>query len=218
MDKKKKIILITLIVIIALLVIIGIILSVTSKNNSTTTEEKQVNNTNILSLSNQLQEKSAFTINLVKDDNNEMYYAKQNNEAYIDTIYNGKESKYIIKDGNTYLLLDDSKMYYTYSNNQVNLNKIENTLNKIKELEYQEGKEEVNGKNYNYIEYLTSTDFTLDDFSKDKNVKTRFYFDNNDNLVYIRTISDEKEELLSFEFSDGVDSNLFEIPSDYTEG
>ena len=217
MDKKKKIILITVIVILVLLVVAGIIWYVVSNNNNSN-EQSQNNNSNILSLYNELQEKSGYSVSLSKDNNNKMYFAKQNDEAYIDTIYNGNESEYIIKDGNTYLLMDDSKTYYTYSNNQIDLNRVTNALNTIKDLEYQKGKEEVNGKNYNYIEYLTSTDFTLDDFSKDKNVKTRFYFDNNDNLVYIKTISDEKEELLSFELSDGVDNNLFEIPSDYNEG
>lgn len=216
MDKKKKIILVTVIAILVLLVVAGIIWYVVSNNNNSNAQG-QNNNSNILSLYNELQEKRGYSVSLSKDDNNKMYFAKQNDEAYIDTIYNGNESEYIIKDGNTYLLMDDSKTYYTYSNNQIDLNRVTNALNTIKDLEYQKGKEEVNGKNYNYEEYATLTDFALEDFSNDRNIRTRFYFDNN-NLVYIKTISDEKEELLSFELSDGVDNNLFEIPSDYNEG
>lgn len=216
MDKKKKIILVTVIAILVLLVVAGIICYVVSNNNNSNAQG-QSNNSNILSLYNELQQKSGYSVSLSKDENNKMYFVKKDNETYIDTIYNGVESKYIIKDGNTYLLMDDSKTYYTYSNNQIDLNKITNTLNTIKDLEYQKGKEEVNGKNYNYEEYEALTDFTLEDFSNDRNIRTRFYFDNND-LVCIKTISDEKEELLSFELSDGVDDNLFEIPSDYTEG
>lgn len=216
MDKKKKIILVTVIAILVLLVVAGIICYVVSNNNNSNAQG-QSNNSNIFSLYNELQQKSGYSVSLSKDENNKMYFVKKDNETYIDTIYNGVESKYIIKDGNTYLLMDDSKTYYTYSNNQIDLNKITNTLNTIKDLEYQKGKEEVNGKNYNYEEYEALTDFALEDFSNDRNIRTRFYFDNND-LVYIKTISDEKEELLSFELSDGVDDNLFEIPSDYTEG
>lgn len=216
MNKKKKIILITVASIIVLILIVGIVGYVISRNNNKSTQG-QNDNSDILSLYNELQQKGSFLVSLSKDDNNKMEFAKQNDKVYIDTTYNGVESEYIIKDGNTYLLKDDSKTYYTYSNNQVDLNKITNALNEIKDLEYQKGKEEVNGKKYDYEEYSTLTEFALEDFSNDKNVKTRFYFDNN-NLIYIKTISDEKQELLSFELSDKVDNNLFEIPSDYKEG
>ena len=79
-----------------------------------------------------------------------------------------------------------------------------------------EGKEEIEGKNYNYEEYTGITNFAikLTDENNSENVKTRFYFDGND-LVYIKTIVGDSQELLRVEISNDVDSNLFEIPNDY---
>lgn len=52
--------------------------------------------------------------------------------------------------------------------------------------------------------------------SQGQEVKTRFYFDNN-NLVYIKTIIGNKQEIFKVNISYDVDSKLFEIPSDYKE-
>ena len=49
-------------------------------------------------------------------------------------------------------------------------------------------------------------------------IKTRFYFDKKDNLVYIKTLyGDNNEELLKIEISNEVDDSIFGIPSDYAE-
>ncbi len=47
--------------------------------------------------------------------------------------------------------------------------------------------------------------------------KTRLYFQG-DKLVYIKTIAGDKQELLKVENTYKVDNQLFNIPSDYTEG
>lgn len=51
----------------------------------------------------------------------------------------------------------------------------------------------------------------------DTNVKTRFYFDSKNNLTYIKTILDNKQELLKVTLKKDVKDSIFEIPSDYAE-
>ena len=70
------------------------------------------------------------------------------------------------------------------------------------------GKEEVDGAEYYYEEYA----------SKDQEgAKTKYYFDG-DELKYLKTIVDDKEEIMEIiEFSDNVKDSLFELPSDYSE-
>ena len=48
-------------------------------------------------------------------------------------------------------------------------------------------------------------------------IKTRFYFDKNGDLTYIKTIYGEEEELLKVSLEKNVDDSIFEIPSDYAE-
>lgn len=229
MDKKKKIILISVIAVLVILVIVGVVCyfvlnnNSNNSNNNNNTSEIKTENSKVNKLYEELQSKDTFSFKVTLDDNNSMYYAKSGNTAYTDTIHDGKESKYVIRDGNSYLLMDNIKTYYTYSNNSVNLNRVLEQLSEIKDLGYQEGKEEVNNKKYNYEEFTGLTNFAIGDFTEDgnftedsENVKTRFYFDGND-LVYIKTIEGDKQELLKVDISYDVDQNLFQIPSDYEQ-
>ena len=215
MDKKKKIILISVIAVVIILITIGVIWYLVA-NNKSESSNSPIGASGINELYETLQAKDVFSFELTTlDGNNKMYYAKSGNSAYTDTIYNGTESKYVIKDGNSYLLKADTKTYYTYNNNSANLNKVVAQLETLKDLEYQKGEEKVDGKNYNYVEYSGATNFAMEDFSKDsEDVKTRFYFDG-DKLVYIKTLEGEKQELLKVEISYDVDQSLFQIPSNY---
>ena len=56
---------------------------------------------------------------------------------------------------------------------------------------------------------------TLD--ADEKDMRTRFYFDKDDNLVYIQTINGAKQELLEIKIQKEVDDSIFEIPSTYAE-
>ncbi len=215
MDKKKKIILISVVIIIVIFAIAAIAWTSISNNNEVS--EGEVGNSKINDLYTDLISRDYFSFEVILDDDNSRYYAKLNDAAYTDTIYNGTESIYLIKDGNSYLLVDRSKTYYTYSNNSINLNMITEQLEDLKDAEYQEGKENIDGKNYNYEEYSGVTNFALGDFTNDTaEVKTKFYFDG-DELVYIKTIEGEQEELLKVTISYDVDESLFQIPSDYSE-
>lgn len=214
--KKNKKIAIISIAIIAVIVVIGTILFGVNKSSSKTgaTANKLEN------LYEDLKQSQSYSFTATLDDNNKMTYEKNDGKAYTDTIYDGIESKFVIKDGNSYLLVDDQKAYYTYVNNDIDLDKIEVQLSEvINSGDHQNGEEKIDGKNYQYEEYNGITDFTMQDTSnvtENKNVKTRFYFKNN-KLVYIKTIIDDKQELLKVDISNNVDTNLFEIPSDYEE-
>lgn len=217
MSKKKKIIIISVISIIVLALIIGIAIFLINRYNS---EESQSysGDTRIARLYDRLNKEKMFSFTTTIDDNNKEIYAKSSDVAFVDTIYEGEESKFVIKDGNSYLLNDENKIYYTYQNNEIDLNRVIEQLEEVKDTELVEGTENIEGKEYNYEEYsgFTSFAFKLSDEGNTDNMKTRFYFDG-DNLVYIKTITSNTQELLKVEISDDVDKSLFEIPSDYRE-
>lgn len=218
MNKKKKIIIISVISIIILALIVGIAIYLINRHNSE--ESKSYSgDTRIARLYDRLNKEKMFSFTTTIDDKNKEIYAKSSDTAYIDTIYEGEESKFVIKDGNSYLLNDENKIYYTYQNNEIDLNRVTEQLEEIKDEELVEGNENIEGKEYNYEEYSGFTSFAFklsDDEDEIENIKTRFYFDR-DNLVYIKTITSNTQELLKVEISDDVDENLFEIPSDYRE-
>lgn len=218
MSKKKKIIIISVISVIVLAIIIATVIFLINRNNS---KENQTysGDTKIARLYDRLNKEKMFSFTTTIDDNNKEIYAKSVDSAYIDTIYDGEESKFVIKDGNSYLLNDKNKIYYTYQNNEMELNKVIEQLEEIKDTELVEGTENIEGKEYNYEEYsgFTSFAFKLSDEGDTENIKTRFYFDG-DNLAYIKTITNNTQELLKVEISyENIDKNLFEIPSNYRE-
>lgn len=216
MDKKKKAI-IAVILLVVLLIILGIVwYFVINNNNSKQNNSSLANVSEISKLYKKLQEANVFSFETILDEENYTYYAKSNDAAYINTVNNNKENKYLIQNGKTYLLVEDTKTFYTY-NNSLNLNMIIKGLEEIKDLEYETGKEKINNKNYTYEEYSVLTDFAKGEFTEEsQDVKTRFYFDDGE-LVYIKTIEEDKEELLKVNISYDVDQNLFQIPSDYTK-
>ncbi len=214
MSKKKKIILITAIIILVFAMIMGGIFWITHKNKM----ESNESNSKINKLYSELEQKKTFSFAMTLDNENKIYYAKKDNKAYIETIYQGERSKFIIKDGNSYLLMEDEKIYYTYQNNQTDLERIMFALAEIKDKKFIEGKEKIDGKEYKYNEYEGTTGFVINNVPtvESETTKTRFYF-NKDKLSYIKTIMGEYQELLKIEILYKVDDKLFEIPSDYVE-
>lgn len=216
MEKNKKIIIVASV--IAVVAIIAIILFFTIKGNN---ENGQVSKLN--AYYERLKDASTYSFSVSLDDQNNILYQKQSNKAYVNTNYKGINSKYIIRDGNTYLIRDDDKVYYTYSNNETELYMIEVILEDIKDNEVTTGKEKIEDQNYYYEEFEGISGFYFGELSykpeekPELNIKTRFYFKNND-LVYIKTIIDENtQQLLKVDYSKNVDNKLVEIPSEYEE-
>lgn len=212
-NKENKKVIIIFIVIAIVAVCLGIISCFLLVPNSSKELSFGINE-----LYESLKQEQSYSINLTLDENNKSLYAKQSNIAYLDDILNGVETEMLIKNGNTYLIKDEDKVYYVYKNNDTNLNKIEDILEELKDKEYQTGKEKIDNKSYSYIEFNQLTDLAIMNTSniKSDTKKTRFYFDGKD-LKYIKTIAGNKEELLKVNISKDVDNKLLQIPSDYEE-
>lgn len=208
--EKKKIIKICIISAVVILAIVLLIMSANGKKVSDNIKTKQ--------FYQNLTNKNSYNFTITLDESNKMQYAKSNNMAYIDTIQQGIETKFIIKDGNSYLVDDEEKINYKYQNNETDLNKIEDELEQLNNLQATVGKEKIENKKYEYEEYNIRTSLIFkEDIEEDADIKTRFYYDDNNNLVYIRTIIGEYKETAKVDISNEVNSQLFEIPSDYEE-
>lgn len=212
-NKENKKVIIIFIIIAIVAVCLGIISCFLLVPNTSKELSFSINE-----LYESLKQEQAYSMNLTLDENNKSLYAKQSNIAYLDDILNGVETEMLIKNGNTYLIKDEDKVYYVYKNNETNLNKIEDILEALKDKEYQTGEEKIDNKSYSYIEFNQLTDLVIMNTSniKSDTKKTRFYFDGKD-LKYIKTIAGNKEELLKVTISKDVDNKLFQIPSDYEE-
>lgn len=70
------------------------------RRNSAIYDSNRYKNENyfgVQKLYEELKSKESYSFITTLDNNNKMYYAKQQNKAYIETIYDGSESKFIIK-------------------------------------------------------------------------------------------------------------------------
>lgn len=212
-DKRNKKVIIIFIIIAIVAVGLGVLSCFLLIPNSSKELSYDINE-----LYESLKQEQSYSINLTLDANNKSFYAKQSNAAYLDDIVDDVETEMLIQNGNTYLIKDEDKSYYVYKNNETNLNKIEDILEELKDLEYETGKEKIDDKNYSYIEFNQLTDLAIMNTSNIKSdiKKTRFYFDGKD-LKYIKTIAGNKEELLKVTITKDVDNKLFQIPSDYEE-
>lgn len=213
--EKKKLILIVVAVLVVVAIVAGILFF--GKTNIEQKESLDGSTSKVSKLYYELSEKQEYSFTTKIDDENEVYYAKKNDKAYIKTINDGETNEEIVRDGNTYLLDEENKEYNVYSNNETELEKVILQLEVAKDGQYVEGKEKINGKEYKFEEYDGVEEFLLNDIiTNGKEVKTRFYFDG-DKLVYIKTLVANEQELLKVDFSYSVEDKLFEIPAEYSE-
>lgn len=215
---KKKTVLIIVICVLAVLIIGGIIYYFGFyKNNrgGNTTEDQE--KSKLTEVYNALKKDDVYTFTRTVDEDNKITIARSGDKGYKETVINGKNTKYIVNEGNTYLLKEDSKKYYQYDNNVMILSEITGFLEELKDQEYEKGKEKINGKNYQYEEFSGCQDFLINNklyTNNESNAKTRFYYNGNE-LVYIKTIIGDQEEVARVNIQYSVDDNLFNIPSDY---
>lgn len=215
MKKNKRI---NLIVII--LVIIGIIFFVSKIVGNKNSKVQE-----LAKVYNKLNSSQAYQFKWEQNDNNKTIIIKDGDKTLIDQYSKEEDSatqnhtKTLIKENSTYLILPDRKEYYIYEGNNVDQTFLIDGIKEIMGKEYTKGTEKVKGKKYKYEEYSGSTMFLLSNsLNLDENdVKTRFYFDSKDNLVYIKTIYGYKHELLKVSLTNDIDSSVFEIPADYAE-
>lgn len=204
LNKKKVAIVIAIVVIIALIIVV-IVMQANKKSK-------------VALLYDKLTKSESYSFDMKDNENYEIIVSKKGDKTCIDNNGGDEKTSTIVKDGTTYLILHSQKEYYTYDSDIAEENIITDMFEEIVDAKCEKGKDKINGKTYKYEEYagfagfMFSTGLDVDE----ENVKTRFYFDG-DNLVYIKTILAEEEELLEVEISYDVADELFEIPSDYAE-
>ena len=214
MEKKQKIFIISICVILAIIIVALIVYVVTK------TETESASKNRLSNMFEKMVQNQTYSITFSLNDNNRYTVSRKGDVANIDTYNDGSHTTNMIRDGNTYLLMYNTKKYYTYQNNATGLGEISNQLNEtIQSQEPEKGQEQINGNNYRYEEYKGISYFLMntDEEISEEDTNTRFYFDGDD-LEYIRTIMGDKSELISVDVSYDVDDNIFEIPSDFQEG
>lgn len=217
MDKKKKEILISVAIII--LIIVGIVIYINSKkNNSQNVEE--LKNTKTSQLYNKILEADEIIVTQALDDNNKTTIAIKNDSGYKEVVSDGSLEKYIVKNGDTYYIDESNKKYYRYQSNDMILTEIKEQFEDLYKQPVTKGKEKVNGETYNYEEIAKYQNFLVNEKLSVKNLeyaRTRLYYNNND-LVYIKTIAGDNEEIIKVNISYNVNDDYFRIPEDYTDG
>lgn len=201
-------------IIIAVLVVIALIIAIIKITSSKKEDVKRLEN-----LYNELNSSQTYLFEMQQSNDNKTIMAKKDDKTIIDQYSKGSHTTTIIKDNNTYLVLHDREEYYVYEQNNVEQTILTDGIGEVACKEFTTGTEKVKGKKYSYEEYSGSTMFmistTLD--ANEEDIKTRFYFDNDNNLVYIRTINGATQELLEIKIEKEVDDSIFEIPSKYAE-
>ena len=204
MKKNKRISLIAVI-----LVIIGIIFIISKIINSKSSDEQK-----LAKIYEDLKSSQSYYFQMERNSNNKIIMAQKGDKTIIDQYSKEGEDSVqshtttLIKDNNTYLILHDRKEYYVYEENNVDQTILIDGIKEIMSKDFTRGNEKVRGKKYDYEEYNGSSMFM---------VSNTLNFDKNDNLVYIKTINGDDNELLKISLTKDVDDAMFEIPSDYAE-
>lgn len=208
--KKKKI----RKTILAILIVIIAVVCLISFNAQKEEETKKLAN-----LYNKLNANQEYTFTMEKNNENKTIIAKKNNKTVIDRYLENNHETTLIENDITYYILHNREEYHVYNQNNVEQNYLIDGMKLVIDTPFLRGTEKVNGKKYSYEEYDGSTIFMITNTLNidDENIKTRFYFDNEENLVYIRTIVGVKQELLKIELKTEVENKIFEIPSNYAE-
>lgn len=207
--KKKK----TGKLIILLILAIAIIFAISKFINNTSKSSKLTN------IYEKLNTAQTYLFEMERNDKNKVILAEKENKTIIDQYSENNHSTTIVKNGNTYLVLHNREEYYVYENNNIDQTILIDEFKGIIKKEFTTGTEKIQGKKYNYEEFAGSTIFTISNTldSNEENIKTRFFFDNDGNLAFIKTIAGKEQELLKVKLEENVDDAIFEIPSNYAE-
>jgi hypothetical protein len=165
-------------------------------------------------------EKTNYTFSMTEENLDIDYnltISKRQDDMSIEAESDNEHTTTLVKDGAAYYVMHLEKEYYLYDSSQIEADIIRSGLAGIEDEKYVTGNEKINGKSYYYEEYEGIPTFIIwSNYDDESSIKTRFYFDKG-NIIYIKTIIDDIEELLKIEFTDEVDDSVFEIPNDYAE-
>ena len=207
--RKKKIIRLVIIILLIFAAITGIT-QFFNKNKTTQ---------NLTQVYNILKDGQPYLFEMERNDENKVIIAQKDNKIIIDQYSKNNHSTTVVKDNNTYLILHDREEYYVYEQNNVKQNILPDGIKEFIDKPFETGTEKIKGKRYSYEEYSGSTMFIITndlDISQG-NVKTRFFFDNEGNLAYIKTMTENDQELLKINLTNEVKDDIFNVPSHYAE-
>ncbi len=210
MNKNKKISIILFVAIIIIFIIIGSVIFINKNNKNKNLYNGQNNNENISETYKNISESKQISFTKTIDENNKIFIAIKDNYGY----------KEIVKNGDTYYLDDENKMYYKYQSNTTILTEIKEQFEDFYSKQISKGKDKIEGKTYNYEEatkcqsFLFNQDLAVDNL---ENATTRLYY-SGDELKYIKTIINDKEEIMKIDISYNVNDTYFDIPNDYVDG
>lgn len=211
--KNNKIIIITSVIILIILVVLAIIIfnNLQQPKNETMTSESS----KVLQIYNKLKQSKDYEIIKKLDEDNQVTTTISDNKAYKEQKINGNVTRYYYEDNIMYFLLEYNKTYYSYQNNDTILYENLLAFENLTKLEHTKGKEKINKKTYEYEEY-NGIQLNIELASIDQtNAKTRLYFEG-DELKYIKTIYEDKENIMEIQISYNIDKNKLQMPSDYT--
>ena len=221
MSKKKKIIIAVSSVIAILVVCLIIFLVVNNQSKTNTSNGENTSNTRLSKVYEKMNDKLTYSFEATLDNENKMVIKRKNNQARKDLTLEGELTTQIVRDGNTYLLQEDTKKYYEYLNNELELTELATIIQDlINNQEPTKTQEELDGDKYECEEYKGTSYFWLEPIEQSINEEEttiKFYFKGN-NLKYIKTTINDKEELLQVNIEYNVDDSEFEIPSEYQKG
>lgn len=221
MSKKKKIIIAVSSVIAILVVCLIIFLVVNNQSKTNASDEENRTNTRLSKVYEKMNDKLTYSFEATLDNENKMVIKRKNNQARKDLTLEGELTTQIVRDGNTYLLQEDTKKYYEYLNNELELTELATIIQDlINNQEPTKAQEELDGDKYECEEYKGTSYFWLEPIEQSINEEEttiKFYFKGN-NLKYIKTTINDKEELLQVNIEYNVDDSEFEIPSEYQKG
>ena len=211
MKKKIRISIIPIILIIIAIIIIIVLINKNQKKGNEQLLQEEYNKLNSM---------QSYQFTKEKDSKNKTIVVKDGDNTAIDSYSDGMHTATIIKDNKTYYIIHDKEEYYIYNSTNIENSIVIDWIKDVKDKEHTSGEEKVRGRKLKYEEYTGATTFsetTSLDIDESK-TRTRFYFDNSKDLVYIKTIYENgTEELQKIEITQEINSKLFEIPATYAE-
>lgn len=201
-------------IVIIALVIVAIIITIVLVNKN-----KEANTQKLSQIYNKLNTNPTYVFEMERNGDNKTIMAKKGDKTIIDQYEENNHISTIIKADNAYLVFHDREEYYVYEPDNIEQKTLTDGLKEVIDKEFSTGTEKIRGTKYFYEEYSGSTMFmvTSELGENGEDIKTRFFFDKDNNLVYIKTMTSSKQELLKVNLQQEVDDSMFEIPSNYAE-
>ena len=219
MKKTKKVGIIIFAILIVVLIICAIIFIIKGISNDLT-----------INMYKKISDSEKFTLTMEEIDSEyecKIKIARRDTDISVDTDTNylddEEHTTTIITDDNAYYVTHEDQEYVPLDSSDIEVDMLIPEIKDIDGKTYKKGKEEIKGKTYYYEEYEDISTFLMFiNAGEGSNLKTRFYYDDNKQIVYIKNIvqeteGDTKEEILKVNCVYDAEDTLFTIPEEYAE-